>query len=163
MKKSFVKIRCRDLLFKHIVNTYLATVIELGGESIAVHSEFDGFTVRWRNKAEIDELRQWERIHADGMSFITLPDKPTAMSVASALLKNLANGTCLQAAVKVVTNSWMVLTELGDWDSWRVGARERWLRKYGTSAKDVKDGRKNDTEEISGNSEESGEEVPAHH
>lgn len=155
MKKSFTKIRCRDLMFRQIVNTYLATVVEHKGESIAVHGEYEGFTVRWRNKAELDGLRQWERVHCDGMSFITLPDKPTAMVVANELLVEMGKGACLPAAVKAVTRKWMVLTELGDWDGWRVEARDRWLRKYGT-ASDREGGKKRGGEDISGDDEEAG-------
>ena len=139
MKRSFTKIKCRDLMFRQVVTTYLATVIEHEGESVAVHSEFDGFTVRWKNKAEPDSLRQWERVHCDGMCFITLPDKPTAVTVATELLTAMAGGACLSAAVKIVTRGWMALTELGDWDGWRIEARDRWLRKYGTTGKGEKE------------------------
>lgn len=158
MKKSFAKIKCRDLMFRQVVNTYLATVVEHKGESLAVHSEFDGFTVRWKNKAELDGLRQWERIHCDGMSFITLPDKPTAMAVAVELLKRLGDGACLPAAVKSVTGAWMALTELGDWDGWRIEARDRWLRKYGTVGKNTgKEGGKNAAGTIQDDDEETGD------
>lgn len=156
MTKKFTKIRCRDLLFRHVIGTYLATVIEHAGESMAVHSEFDGFTVRWKNKAELDGLRQWERVHCDGMSIITLPDKPTAMAVATEILTEMGKGACLPAAVKAVTRKWMMLTELGDWDGWRVEARDRWLRKYGTAA-NTKEGGKRGGEDVSGDDEEAGE------
>lgn len=133
MKKGFAKIHCRDILYPAVVTTYLATVIEHKGMKVAVHSEFDAWTVRWFNKAELDSKRQWERVSVDGMNWMMLPEKTVAVSLGEELLRELdgGEGGCLEVAVRRVVREWDTVTELGDWDKWRVDERERWMRKYG--------------------------------
>jgi len=133
--REFGKIQCRDILYYNKVVTYTCVLLTSGEHEVAVHREFgDGWTVRWRNKAEDDSKRQWERVGIDGMNWMLLPDKETAVGLGMELLRELSEGgggVCLEAAVRSVVRGWDGNTGLGSWDVWKVETRERWMRKYG--------------------------------